>query len=379
MPTSLSCDRVAAPDLRPPQPVPYGGRLMFTQSWEDPECDLAALQPAAGEAMFAVTSGGDNVLGFALSDPARIVAIDLNPTQTWLLELKMAAFRSLSHAEVLELLGVRVGDAWGLYRRLRAGLSDDARRYWDAHRAALDGGLLTAGGFERYFALLRRGVRLVVGRRRVEALFDQSFRSQAEYYARRWNTVRWRATVRILCSRFVLGHRLDPTWFAGAETPSFGAHFEQLARHVLAEIPARTNYFLAQILLGRYLDEAQVPSYLKPEHFTTIRSRLGRIQALTSDVGEALAALPDRSIDCFALSNVFEYSPPELFERCRDQLCRVARPGARISLRNLLAPRRLENDPRFVVDRDAGRRLRLADRGFIYSWFEAARLREAQR
>jgi S-adenosylmethionine:diacylglycerol 3-amino-3-carboxypropyl transferase len=100
MPTSR------ASDLQSP-PVPYGGRLMFTQSWEDPACDLAALRPRPGETILAITSGCDNVLGFLLSDPGQIIAVDLNPAQGYLLELKQAAFRSLSHADMLALLGVR--------------------------------------------------------------------------------------------------------------------------------------------------------------------------------------------------------------------------------------------------------------------------------
>ena len=54
---------------------------MFTQSWEDPACDLAALAVQPGETIFAIISGCDNVLGFLLADPARVIAVDLNPTQ----------------------------------------------------------------------------------------------------------------------------------------------------------------------------------------------------------------------------------------------------------------------------------------------------------
>ncbi len=376
--TSRSSEAAVAPlPIATTSPIPYGGRLMFTQSWEDPDCDLAALRPAPGETLFAVTSGADNVLGFLLADPARVIAVDLNPTQTWLLELKMAAFRRLSHGDMLHLLGVRPGGAWDLYNTcVRDELSDAARGFWDDRRSFIEHGLLSAGGFERYYALLRRGLRLVVGRRRMEGLFEQEPERQAVYFAQRWNTFRWRATLRVLCSRAVLGNRLDPSWFTDAEPASFGAHFQRLATHVLAELPARTNYFLAQIVLGRYFDEVQVPTYLKAEHFDTIRARLDRLEPWTADVGEALARLPDASVDCFQLSNVFEYSPPELFQRSRNEIVRAARQGARLSLRNLLAPRRLDTDPRFIVDADLGRHLQQADRGFIYSRFEAARLRE---
>ena len=181
----------------------------------------------------------------------------------------------------------------------------------------------------------------------------------------------------MVCSKYVLGARLDPAWFAHAETSSFGKHFTRLAEHAVAELPARSNYFLAQLLLGRYLDEDTVPDYLRAEHFETIRVRLDRISAVVADVGDAVKALDPHSVDCFALSNVFEYSPRELFDQTLAALVRAARPGARFALRNLLAPRRLEEHREFLVDKDLSARLRDADRGFIYSRFEAATLANA--
>jgi S-adenosylmethionine-diacylglycerol 3-amino-3-carboxypropyl transferase len=361
-------------------PLPYGGRLMFAQSWEDPACDRRALCPGPRDTIVAITSGGDNVLEFLLTDVERVIAVDLNPTQTYLLELKIAAFRHLSHAEMLQLLGVRPsGEARRLYARLRDALNGEAREYWDSHLDWLDRGVLVSGGFERYFALLRGALRWTVGRARIQRLFTLDPEEQRRFYEREWNGFRWRAFIRIGCSKTVLGSRLDPSWFAHAEgVTSFGAHFANLAAHAIGTLPARSNYFLAQILLGRYVDEAQVPQYLQLQNFAVIRSRLDRLQPVTGDIGEVLASLPDRAADCFALSNAFEYGPAELFERAKRELRRVARPGARIALRNLLAPRRLADDPAFVVDTVLSEELRLADRGFIYSRFEAGKLRDAQ-
>ena len=360
--------------------VPYGGRLMFTQSWEDPACDLAALRPQPGEAVLAIASGCDNVFGFLLTDPAQVIAVDLNPAQMYLLELKRAAFRTLTHAEMLTLLGVRT-DAGPqlLYQRLRGDLSPAALEFWDSRSKWFDLGLLTQGGFERYYALLRALLRLVIGRRRLERLFTLHLAEQRHFYEQHWDTLRWRALVRIACSKYVLGKRLDPSWFAHAEVSSFGKHFARLAEHVVAELPARSNYFLAQLFLGRYLDEDTVPDYLRAENFEPIRQRLERITAVTADIGAAVEALEPQSIDCFALSNVFEYSPRELFEQTRKALLRAARPGARFALRNLLAPRRLADDPAFLVDSGLSARLRDADRGFIYSRFEAATLANSTR
>jgi S-adenosylmethionine-diacylglycerol 3-amino-3-carboxypropyl transferase len=368
----MRISRLSEPDS---SSVPYAGRLMFTQSWEDPACDLAALRPRPGETIFAIISGCDNVFGFLLADPARVIAVDLNPAQCHLFELKRAAFLRLSHAEMLVLLGVRAGAARRqLYERLRADLSAAAVGFWDAHAQWFDLGLLTQGGFERYYAWLRALLRVVIGRRRLERLFTLPQEAQRDFYEHEWDTLRWRALVRIACSKYVLGRRLDPSWFAHAEVASFGAHFARLVEHVVVDLPARSNYFLAQLLLGRYMDENGVPEYLREEHFETIGGRLNRIMPMTADVCEAVENLTPRSIDCFALSNVFEYSPRELFDRTREALIRAARPGARFALRNLLASRRLADDPAFVVDAELSRKLRDADRGFIYSRFEAATL-----
>ena len=89
---------------------------MFAQSWEDPACDLAALRPQPGDTILAITSGGDNVLGFLLTDPQQVIAVDVNPAQTYLLELKKAAFRRLTHTNMLVLLGVRAGDRLAQFR-----------------------------------------------------------------------------------------------------------------------------------------------------------------------------------------------------------------------------------------------------------------------
>jgi S-adenosylmethionine-diacylglycerol 3-amino-3-carboxypropyl transferase len=356
-------------------PPPYGGRLMFTQSWEDPACDLAALRPQPGETILAIMSGCDNVIGFLLSDPAEVIAVDLNPAQTYLFELKRAAIHRLSHAEMLNLLGARAGDGrQRLYQQLRGDLSPAALEFWDARPKWFDQGLLSRGGFERYYALCRTLLRIVIGRRRLERLFTLRLAQQREFYDQVWNTWRWRALLRIACSKYVLGKRLDPTWFAHAEITSFGKHFARLAEHAVAELPARSNYFLAQLFLGRYLDEDTVPDYLRAEHFETIRRRLYRITPVTADVCAAIEALAPQSVDCFALSNVFEYSPRELFNQTLSEMARAARSGARFCLRNLLAPRRLADNPWFAVDAELSARLRDADRGFIYSGFEAATL-----
>src|SRR6202022_3631420 len=70
-------------------------RLVYTQIWEDPEADLAALQLPVGSTIVTISSGGCNALSYLTAQPAQVYAIDLNEAHLALLKLKIAGLRAL--------------------------------------------------------------------------------------------------------------------------------------------------------------------------------------------------------------------------------------------------------------------------------------------
>ena len=65
-------------------------RLVYTQIWEDPEADLAALQLPLGSTIVTISSGGCNALSYLAAHPAQVYAVDLNEAHLSLLKLKLA-------------------------------------------------------------------------------------------------------------------------------------------------------------------------------------------------------------------------------------------------------------------------------------------------
>jgi S-adenosylmethionine-diacylglycerol 3-amino-3-carboxypropyl transferase len=252
-----------------------------------------------------------------------------------------------------------------------------ARTYWDTQRDAIERGVLRAGRYERYLDVFRRLLYLIEGRRKVERLFDAaSLDEQRRFYADEWDTPAWRAFFRIFFSRAVLGAGgLDPAFFTHVDgVRSFGEHFRELARHALTELSVRDNYFVAQICLGRYLDEQSVPPYLRADRYDALRRTLDRIEIVTGEVGSVLRSLPDGTVDRFNFSNVFEWVAPPAFVAMLDETWRAARPGARLCYRNLLVRRRHPPslDGKFTVHEGLASRLLARDRSFVYSHFEVA-------
>ncbi|UCC49899.1 MAG: BtaA family protein [Gemmatimonadota bacterium] len=361
---------------------PVFARLLFTQCWEDPRMDYEALQVQPHHTLLSVTSGGCNTLSLAALAPARVIAVDLNPTQSWLLELKIAGIRRLTHGEYLELLGVRDSRSrWELYHAVRDELTSDARAYWDTQRSAIESGLLGAGRYERYLAAFRRLLHLIEGRSNIKRLLAcQSLDEQHRFYEETWDSFLWRLFFRVFFSRTVLGlGGLDPRFFTYVNgMDSFGQHFRRLTRHALVDLPVPDNYFVAQIALGRYLDERAMPPYLLAENFETLRQMVDRIEIVTDELGAVLKSLPSNSVDAFNFSNVFEWVPPETFEAMLRETHRVARPGARLCYRNLLVRREHlpSLDHLFTPHDKLAARLLYHDRSFVYSNFEVASVKK---
>jgi S-adenosylmethionine-diacylglycerol 3-amino-3-carboxypropyl transferase len=353
-------------------------RVLFAQCWEDPEMDRQALRLEVDEVALVVTSGGCTALSLALERPGRIIAVDMNSAQTRLLELKIAGARALDHGGYLELLGVRPSRRRReLYRASRVHLSPEAVRFWDAHEKLIQGNLIRSGRYEQYLNACRKLLLVIQGPRRIRRLFElESADDRRRFYREEWDGVRWRLFFRTFFSRPILGRfGLDPAFFTYVDgVTSFGEHFRRLAEHVIVDLPARDNYFLAQICLGHYLNERAVPPYLRADNFDRLRRSLDRIEPRTAELESLLHGLPDGSVDAFALSNVFEWVSPDVFERILGEIHRVGSPGARICYRNLLVRRThpASCDGQFRPDRDLAAKLLFEDRSFVYSNFEVA-------
>ncbi len=323
--------------------------VRYAQCWEDADILLEALDVGPGGVCLSIASAGDNTLSLLARGPARVIALDLNPSQLACLELRVAAYRTLTHPELLELIGsVSSRRRPELYARCRPPLSADARAFWDAHPADVAAGVGGAGKFERYFRLFRTWVLPLVHTRRTvdDLLRGGPPEVRQRFYSRRWDAWRWRLMFRLFFSRFVMG-RLgrDPAFFKYVEGDVAG----RIRRRVglaLTQLDPADNPYLHWVLTGRH--GRALPFALRPENFEPIRAHLDRLEWRLQSVEDYLDANPDVVIDRYNLSDIFEYMSPESYERLLARLAARSRPGGRLAYWNMLAPR---SRPESLADR----------------------------
>ncbi|KAB2880136.1 DUF3419 family protein [bacterium] len=346
-------------------------KLVFTHNWEDPEADRAALKIRNNDAILAITSGGCNVLGFLLSDPEIIYSIDINPAQSWLLELKIAAIRSLGFDDFIRFAGLKEhGNRLNLYEKMKPFLSKEALLFWNGQEL-LTKGFLMNGKYERFIRLAGKFINVLQGKRRVIGLFKEKSREEQEaYFDTVWNTKRFHYLFKILFNKRMLAKRglvADYFHFDDGST-SFAESFYNRSKKVFRDIPLKGNYFLSLYLLGKYTNDNEVPDYLKRENFELIKSRVDRIKIITADAQGWLDSMSAESINCFALSNICELMSKKDTHRLFSAVFRTARKNSRIIFRNLMIPREVPEDLRYsiVKDETLSKEIQFNDRSFVY-------------
>ncbi|KKY24810.1 putative sialidase [Phaeomoniella chlamydospora] len=137
----------------------FQDEYIYAFNWEDPRADIRLLNINSSDVLLTITSAGDNILDYLLESPRRVHAVDLNPNQNHLLELKVAAFTALPHSDVWQLFGLgRHPDFRNLLiQKLSPHLSSQALQYWLEHTSAFTSkhGLYETGGSRHAVRLVR--------------------------------------------------------------------------------------------------------------------------------------------------------------------------------------------------------------------------------
>lgn len=345
--------------------------IRYAQAWEDADVLTAAMGPRPGEPLVSVCASGDNCLALLTLDPARVIAVDLSPAQTACLSLRIAALRTLTHGEFLELLGAAPSARRAaLFDRVVKVLAPETAAFWQTQQKdAVRFGVGFVGRFERYFRLFRRFLLpLAHGRRTVSDAFQhRPLPDRARFLDERWNTWRWRLLVRLFFSRTVMGALGRDAAFFDQVSGGVAEHVMRRIRHAGVDLDPADNPYLRVILTGGY--DGVLPLPWRPEHYETIRSRTDRLDIRTGALESALS--PDLSAGGFYLSDIFEYMSPAAFADAHARIIDASRPGARLVYWNMMAPRRAPEDHRHRITArpDLEAAGKAADKAFFYSDF----------
>lgn len=144
-----------------PKHTQFGNEYIYAFNWEDPREDHRLLNIQRNDVILAITSAGDNILDYLQKSPRRVHAVDLNPNQNHLLELKVASFMALGHRDAWKIFGDGKHPAFRelLISKLSPHLSSQAFQYWMEHTHVFTSrsgkGLYETGGSRHAIKMVR--------------------------------------------------------------------------------------------------------------------------------------------------------------------------------------------------------------------------------
>ncbi|MGZ5303363.1 MAG: DUF3419 family protein [Bacteroidia bacterium] len=313
--------------------------LRYANCWEDAEILLHALSPKTGSKILSIGSAGDNTFSLLTTDPELVIAVDISPTQLYLIELKCACFQHLKYSQTLEFLGFKPSiERSKTYSQIRSGLTSEAANYWDNHLETINEGVIFEGKFEKYLLLFcRKVLPYIHSRKNTSRLFQQkSEQEQKAFYDKHWNTWRWWLLFKIFFSRFVMGRfGRDPKFMKEVKLNVSDFIYKQ-AEKCLSSVEVSQNHYLRFMLQGSF-NEA-LPHYIREENYDKIRANLSKLKLVKGYVQDAKEFGP---FQYFNLSNIFEYMDAEMFRSVSEQVINMADKKAKLAYWNLMVPRKI--------------------------------------
>ncbi len=380
----------------------YSRNLVYNTAWEDPAVDRQAMKLQPGDRVLVITSGGCNALDYALEAPQQVVAVDANPCQTALFELKLAAIRSLPFEDMFALFGRgRHAGFEALYRtQLRERLSPPSRAFWDRRTgwfAPSGPGLYGRGltGLVMRIAAWRMRNDPSLGAA-VRGLFEQpDLEAQRRHYDSVVRPRFWKPWVlRFLRTPLFMSligvpmpqRQMLVAQHGGDVSGAIQAMIDELFRTV----PAASNYFWAVYVFGEYA-AGRCPRYLTPEGFAALQGGLvERIEVHTCTVTDYLQRPGPALTHAVLLDHMdwmSSYYPEDLAAEWQALHRRMA-PGGRILFRSAhleppfidtlrVGPQALPLKQWLRFEPEQARQLSRADRVHTYPSFHIAHVPEA--
>lgn len=274
----------------------HGNNLVYNTCWEDPRLDRVALQIRPTDEVLVITSAGCNALDYSLAGAKHIYAVDMNPRQNALLDLKKAAIRHLDYDDFFRMFGEgHLPGVKNYYReRFRDELSFWSQNFWDKRIGWFDNPRKTfyfrgtSGTVARFVKVYTDNVIRV--RPHLDALLNaDTVDEQRTIYDQHLREKFWSSFIKFTVKRdttmSMLGVPKAQRRQIETQYPGGLLRFVQdCIEGVMVKLPLKDNYFWRVYLNGAYTRSC-CPEYLKATNFDRLRNDcIDRVSTHTDSV-----------------------------------------------------------------------------------------------
>ena len=379
----------------------HRNNLVYNTCWEDPRLDREALEFGPDDNVLVITSAGCNALDYSLTGPNHIYAVDMNPRQNALLDLKKSAIKHLEFDDFFKMFGD--GHYPGIKsvyeQKLRNDLPQRSQAFWDKKIKWFDNKRKTfyfrgtSGAFARTMKTYTD--KFIKVRPHLDALLDaDSVGEQQEIYQKHLKEKFWSGLVKFALNRDTT---LSMLGVPKAQRKQIETQYEgglikfiqDCLESVFVELPMKDNYFWRLYMNGCYTREC-CPEYLKENNFASLKNGAADRISTHTDSVQGFLDKHDGTISRFILLDHMDWLSDHFFPMLESEwqaIVNRATPDARIIWRSgglrtdfidqvqIQHNGKLQNiSPMLNYNRDLAEKLHQVDRVHTYGSFYIADL-----
>ncbi len=304
--------------------VVHRNHLVYNTCWEDPRLDRVALQIHSQDDIMVITSAGCNALDYVLCEPRHVYAVDMNPRQNALLDLKIAGIRALDFETFFRMFGYgQLRHAKWIYQsQMRQHLPAWSRNFWDKKIKWFDNSRHSfyfrgsSGTFARMMKVY--GDKIIRARPALDALLDaETVEQQKDIYENQLRDKFWSGLVKFALNRdtimSMLGvpraqRRQIETTYSG----NLVQYIQECMEGVFVKLPLRDNYFWRVYINGEY-SRACCPEYLVEENFNRLKAGLVDAVSTHTDSVQGFLEKHNGTISKFVLLDHMDWLSDHFF------------------------------------------------------------------
>lgn len=326
----------------------HGNNLVYNTCWEDPRLDRVALDFGPEDRVLVITSAGCNALDYAITGPKHVHAVDMNPRQNALLDLKKSGIKNLAYDDFFRMFGDGYfpGIQNVYQQKLRADLPEWSQAFWDKKIKWFDN-RRKSFYFRGTSGAVANALKIYTDKViKVRPYLDQlmaadSLDQQKEIYENHLEKKFWSGLVKFAINRdttmSMLGvpkaqrKQIDTQYQGGLLQ-----FVQDCLRGVFVEIPMKDNYFWQLYMNGKYTREC-CPEYLTEAGFESLKSGLiDRVSTHTNSV-QGFLENTEEKISRFILLDHMDWLSDRFFPLLESEwqaIVNQATPDARIIWRS---------------------------------------------
>lgn len=301
----------------------HQNNLVYNTCWEDPRLDRVALNLGPDDNVLVITSAGCNALDYALTSPNHVYAVDMNPRQNALLELKIAAINNLEYEDFFKMFGE--GKYKGIKEvyadKLRGSICEWSQRFWDTKIKFFDSRHSfyfrgTSGTFARMINFYIDKV--IKSREPVDQLLAcKTLDEQKAVWNDEIKSKFWKGLIKFAMGRdatlSMLGvpkaqrRQIDNQYEGGIVK-----FVEDCLDNVFTKVPIHDNYFWRVYLTGSYTQECS-PEYVKAVNFDKLKNGLANKVTCHTDSVQGFLEKHDGQISRYVLLDHMDWLSDKFF------------------------------------------------------------------